>query len=438
MLGGAIFHNINTYALGDYPKTDPRVQYDLNTAGPNNTGKLVYEGDKFGYDYRIDVNKANAWSTYTAEFYNMKAMLSGRIGYTGMNRRGYMRNGMAPNNSQGKSGTANFLDGGVKGSLNVDMGRGHAFSIGAGYELRAPMANTAFISPEISNDFVTNLKNERIFSSEFSYQYRNAWLSANVSGYYSRLENVTEWQNFYNDDENSFTYVSMTGLKKEYYGVEVGAKIKLTSWLDLKTLGAMSEAKNINNVNAVYMLSKSAEVYQDKAYVMNMRESGTPLTVGSIGLDAHVNGWFVNLNANYYDRIYLSYSPSYRYEKVLTNRQAAHKAFPEIFAPTTLDGMSWTEDAVAQEKGHGGWMVDLSIGKSVRLKEGSLNFNLMITNLLNNQTIVTGGYEQNSRSSYTVDANGNVKNPRLYQFSKNPKKYYTWGTNGMFQVSYRF
>lgn len=131
-------------------------------------------------------------------------------------------------------------------------------------------------------------------------------------------------------------------------------------------------------------------------------------------------------------------SPSYRYEKVLTNRQAAHKAFPEIFAPTTLDGMSWTEDAVAQEKGHGGWMVDLSIGKSVRLKEGSLNFNLMITNLLNNQTIVTGGYEQNSRSSYTVDANGNVKNPRLYQFSKNPKKYYTWGTNGMFQVSYRF
>ncbi len=88
MLGGAIFHNINTYALGDYPKTDPRVQYDLNTAGPNNTGKLVYEGDKFGYDYRIDVNKANAWSTYTAEFYNMKAMLSGRIGYTGMNRRG--------------------------------------------------------------------------------------------------------------------------------------------------------------------------------------------------------------------------------------------------------------------------------------------------------------------------------------------------------------
>ena len=39
MLGGTIFHNINSYAIGDYPITDPRVQYDLNTAGPNNTGK---------------------------------------------------------------------------------------------------------------------------------------------------------------------------------------------------------------------------------------------------------------------------------------------------------------------------------------------------------------------------------------------------------------
>ena len=36
-------------------------------------------------------------------------------------------------------------------------------------------------------------------------------------------------------------------------------------------------------------------------------------------------------------------------------------------------------------------MVDMSIGKSIRLKKGSLNFNLMITNLFNNQKMVTGG-----------------------------------------------
>ncbi len=439
MLGGTIFHNVNSYAIGDYPITDPRVQYDLNTAGPNNTGKLVYEGDKFGYDYKLEVMKGLLWASYTAELGRFQTNFSAKLGQTNMRRHGYMRNGMAADNSYGNSGIARFGEGGAKGSISFDAGRGHTFKIGVGYEWRPPMANTAFIAPEICNDYVANLKDEHVFSSEFSYQFQNSWLHANLNAYYSRLDHVTEWQCFYNDDENSFTYVSMTGLKKEYYGVEAGLDFKLTSWLNFKTIGSICEAKNLNNVTAVYMLSKSADVYSDKAYVAAKRESPTTHTLGSLGLNFHKSGWFIDLNANYYDRIYLSYSPSYRYERVLKNRQSAHITYPEIFdAVVSEDGNSFLPEATEQTKGHGGWMVDMSIGKSVRLKKGSLNFNLMITNLLNNQTMVTGGYEQNSRSGYTLTTTGEVNNARIYQFSKNPKKYYAFGTNGMFQVSYRF
>ena len=45
------------------------------------------------------------------------------------------------------------------------------------------------------------------------------------------------------------------------------------------------------------MLSKSAEVVKDYAYIKDMRESGTPLTIGSLALDFHKSGWFINLNA---------------------------------------------------------------------------------------------------------------------------------------------
>ena len=44
---------------------------------------------------------------------------------------------------------------------------------------------------------VNDLKNERVFSPELGYQYENAWLHLNLNGYYSRLDNVTEWQNFF-------------------------------------------------------------------------------------------------------------------------------------------------------------------------------------------------------------------------------------------------
>ncbi len=168
----------------------------------------------------------------------MKAMLSGRIGYTGMNRRGYMRNGYGTEQQPGQERHSQLPGRWRKGKPERGFGQRTC--------LHASEPDTSCVHRwqaqpssrrKSATTSATNLKNERIFSSEFSYLYRNAWLSANVSGYYSRLENVTEWQNFYNDDENSFTYVSMTGLKKEYYGVEVGAKFKLTSWLDLKTLG---------------------------------------------------------------------------------------------------------------------------------------------------------------------------------------------------------
>lgn len=89
-----------------------------------------------------------------------------------------------------------------------------------------------------------------------------------------------------------------------------------------------------------------------------------------------------------------------------------------------------------QAKGNGGFMLDGSIGKSFRLKKGQLNFNLMVTNILNNRRIVTGGYEQSRSSVYTTDKGDDVI--RTYKFPHNPKKYYAYGTNGMFQISYRF
>jgi len=89
-------------------------------------------------------------------------------------------------------------------------------------------------------------------------------------------------------------------------------------------------------------------------------------------------------------------------------------------------------DALAQAKGHGGFMLDASIGKSIYIGRNSLSINLTLTNLTNNRDVVTGGYEQ-SRSDYTQS--GNV---RAYKFSKNPMKFYAYGINGMLNLAYKF
>lgn len=419
LLGATQFHNINTYALGTYPANADEIQYDLN-----NPNAVVKEDDKFGYNYNLLVNNGKLWTSYSENFGILHYLVAAKLGYTAMQRDGKMRNGLAKDNSYGKSHTAQFIDGGLKFGANINLGRGNTFTLGLGYEHKAPQAKVAFVSPEINNDFVKNLKNERVFSSEIGYQLQTSWLHANINAYYSYLTKVSDWQNFYYDDINSFSYVSITGMKKAYYGVEAGLKFKVTSAFDVKLIGQISDAKILNDNTVSYMNSTKGVEYTETIYNKNMRDNGTPLTAASLGLSYHSGGWFLDLNANYYDRIYLSYSPCYRYHSSATARG------------NCFDNNEPIRSAFEQAKGHGGFMLDGSIGRSIYLKRGSLSINLSVTNILNNTNIVTGGYEQ-SRSDYSKKTDGTTTN-RAYKFSKNPMKFFAYGTNGMLNIAYKF
>ena len=421
LLGAKYFHNVNTYAIGEYDEKSAEVQYDLN-----NPNAEVKKGDRFGYDYNVFVNKADAWAGYSIDLSRAHIFVNGRVGGTSIQRDGKMRNGLAKDNSFGKGGTARFLDGGGKLGAHVSLGSGIAFMIGGGYEWKAPTARTAFIAPQINNDFAKGLKVERNLSAEAGLAYTGPWMKANVNGYYSRLNDVTEYSMAYSDIAHSFTYISLTGINKEYYGVELGLNFKVTELFSIKALGTISEAKYINNANVTYMMSnaepdaKTGSLYHDDICVnKGMREGGTPLAAASIDLSYRWNFWYFDLIGNYFDKIYLYYSPITRY----------YNDFPD----PDNDGVHDLSTLPDQAKGKGGFMLDASISKSFRLKKGQLRVNLMVSNILNNTRICTGGMEQNRRDK---DAQGETI--RTYSFQNSPKKFYANGINGMLQFTYLF
>lgn len=421
LLGATSFSNTNTYLVGNFLDTDPRAQYDMNTVGPDGKAKPIKEGDRFGYDYNIYVNKGQGWLTYAENFRALHYALSARVGYKSLQREGKMRNGLEPNYSYGKGHKAEFVDGGFKFSSSLNLGAGNAIMLGVGYEKKAPDARVAFAAPQITNKFALGLRSEDVFSSEFGYQLKASWISANINLFYSRLANVTEYSMYYDDTENSFTYASLTGIKKSFYGVEAGVNVKVTSFLDVKMLGTYSDAKYTNDANIVYMRSQDGEYKQDIVLNKNMREGCTPLTAASIDLAYHAKGWYIDLIGNWYDRIYLYYTPVTRYYSANITGQDA-------------DGNDIL-NRYDQAKGKGGFMLDASIGKSMYLKHGrSLSINLMLTNILNNDDIVTGGMEQNRQDRKAA----NDEDIRAYKFSNNPKKFYANGINGMLNVTYKF
>lgn len=426
LLGATSFHNSNYYVIGTYAENASQVFYDLNDG---NTPKEVKEGDRFGYDYNVFVNRAQAWAGYDVNLNFMRLFVNGRIGGTSLQREGKMRNGLAPNNSYGKSGTARFLDGGGKAGMNINLGRGNTVSLGAGYEWKAPTASVAFSSPQINNDFVKDLTNEKIFSSEIGYQLQNSWLHANIQAYYTRLQDVTEYSMFYYDSNKSFSYVSLSGIAKHYYGVEAGLDFKLSSTFSINTLATISEAKYANNANVRYMLSNDGKYYDDIVVNKNMREGGTPLSAYSIDLAYHSNGWFIDLIGNYYDRIYLYYTPVSRY---YSNLPLLKDASGNTVMDENGNPMHDISKVPSQAKGKGGFMLDASVGKSIYIGKHQMSINLMLTNILNNRKLVTGGMEQNRQ---TYDDSGETI--RTYTFLTNPKKFYVNGINGMLIVTYK-
>ena len=78
-------------------------------------------------------------------------------------------------------------------------------------------------------------------------------------------------------------------------------------------------------------------------------------------------------------------------------------------------------------------MLDLSIGRYIRLKKGkSLSINLSLNNVTNNTNLRTGGYEQNRDDFYNTGV------ARSYEFSRNAKYYYANAFNAFLNISFKF
>lgn len=419
LLGGDIYTDVDKFSVRDYGFNSPVIQNDLD-----NPNRQIGEGDKFGYNYNINVFKESAWIQYQGNASHLNYFASGKIGSTQFNRDGKMRNGRAPKKSLGSSGTAKFLEGAIKAGLTYSINGNHSITLNAGYEDRAPLAYNSFIAPRIKNDFVDGLKTERILNGDLTYRFNSPVVSGRLTGYYTRFKNQVEMDAFYNDNEARFTYLSMNGIDKEHWGVEAAATFKILSNLSVTAIGTWSEARYMNNPEAYRTYESESETNQDRVYCKGLRVSGTPLSAYSLGIDYSLKGWFFNVTGNYYHRVYLDFSTYRRLGSVLGK---------DSDGTVDGDGNPLTTASPKQERLDGGFMLDASIGKYIRFKNGhSLSINLSVNNILNNTDLRTGGYEQNRDDSYEDGSQ------RTYVFSKNSKYYYAPACNAFLNIGYRF
>lgn len=462
LLGAANFYDYDKYAARDYGMGTSQAQNDLRY--PN---RKISEGDRFGYDYNIYVHKAHLWTQYNIQSGKFSLSVAGHIDGTMFERDGKMQNGRAPENSYGKSGWAKFLHGGGRFRAAYYFTPSQRLTLGGGWEYDAPQAANSFVAPRVHNNYIDNLTLEEVFNAELGYDFRFGPLSGRVAGYVLKFQNGVEQTAFYNDGQSNFTYLTMTGVDRVHYGLEAALNLQLTSSLSLHALGTISEAKYVSDPMAqvsyegldaskVATLNQWTNPVTGKAqdlcvFADGMHVSGTPLTALNVGVKYNVKGWYLGLDLNYYDRVYVDFSEYRRLSNVVqsylgtvgidgvveydVNQSTLNEDGGILYAP---DGSIQKVYSPKQEKFKGGFMLDASIGRNFYLSHGrSLGFNLSFSNILNNTNLRTGGYEQN-RDDHHFDIDGKRGEAKAYKFSKNSKYYYANAFNFFLNVNYRF
>lgn len=417
LLGGDFFVDINQFGERDFPTSPDAGQNDLN-----NPNRIVKVGDKVGYNYDLSISKGSVWLQGVFKFRKIDIFVSSEHSYTSFFRYGNVKTGLFPDNSYGKSTTYNFYNSGIKGGLTYKInGRNYVF-INGSYGSRAPYFENAFIAPR-TRDFVQdNLKSEEELSTEVGYVLNAPKFKLRLNGYYTQFKNQLDVLSFYNDEYQNFVNYAISNIGKIHTGIEFGIEAKIYKGLSLTAAAAIGrytyntrQSATVTADNSSAILDKDVTVYSKDFYVP------TPQQAYTIGFDYRSpKFWFVNVNFNYFDKMYLNYNPIRRTASAVNGVEPGSDQWHQILDQTELKDQ-YTLDAFAGYS----WLMNRKFNQLK--KRTYMVFNVGVNNILNNKNIVSGGYEQ-LRFDFAE------KNTDKFP----DKRFYAYGINFFASVGIRF
>jgi len=236
----------------------------------------------------------------------------------------------------------------------------------------------------------------------------------------TRIDNGTESAGYYDDQARTFVNYVLSKTNKIYSGFELGVTGKINRSFSISATQTFSDFHYRNDAVG----TKSYENGSKQDETETVRTKGLKISTGpqmafNVTLDYfHPKMWFADVTLNYFDNNYLDFSPNR-----FSQSNVALYVTDEI-----------KQSLGTQEKLKGGFMLDASLGKLIYLKnKKSLNFNLSLSNILNNTKMITGGYQQ---GRLPLNDAGGIDTSGLNRFPN--KYYYAWGFNLFFNIGYKF
>lgn len=418
LLGGTYYVDLNQFGERAFPNNPVANQTDAN-----NPNRIVRQGDKYGYNYDIFINKVSGWAQGVFKFNNFDFFAALELSGTNFYRRGNYRHGLFLNNSFGDAPTQTFANYAIKGGMTYKLDGRNYFFTNVMAMTKAPFFDNVYVSPRTRNSTQTEVTNEEIKSLEAGYVLNAPKLKMRVTGYYTEFKNQMNVLTFFHDGYQNFVNYGLTGINKTHAGLEIGAEARVIRNVTLNAAanigryyysGArMKATTTLDNDNNVLNV--------DSIYNLNYRIGGTPQEAYSIGINYRSpKFWFVSLTYNYFDFWYVEINPVRRTYNAVQSIPYKSEEWNQVVRQETLAPQG-TLDMFA------GWSWKLPKKWEINNKNTFLVFNFSVSNLLNNKNIIQNSFEQLRYDFRTNDVN------------KFPTRYsYALGLNYSASVALRF
>lgn len=412
-LGSAGFRDIDYYIGDDYAARN-QLPNDLR-----NPGRVVTEGDRYGYDYAL-VRQALELMFRTAYRHNDYFVTAGfRAGGSRIRRRGYFEKGLFPAaDSYGLSRPLVFAPWAVQLETGLRLGEGHDLRLTAQLENTAPQADRLFLQPLYNNRTVDRPAMERHLSADLRYGFGREGLAAEVTLYASLLQNGMDCRQVYDDLAAEYCDRVTTGIAQRAVGVEAAVSVQVLPRLRVEVAGAAASIRYAKDprVSLYRDRDNEAVVLSAVSHMKGCIPEGMPQYTATVSADYQGRNWGSRLQANYVGG--RSVVPDFM-------RRTERFAREVAASPEQLDALA------AQERLADAFSCDWLLWKAFRLSgRHRLTLSLYVRNLTGSRSTLYGGYETS----------------RLYRPASTSATYrlqgsrysYAYARSFSFQVTWRF
>ena len=320
LLGGNQWIDVDPFAERDIKELATNIgltQADIANVKQNdlrNPDAAAEKGDKFGYNYRINMASAKVWAQNEWKWNEVDLYYALQLSYNYLQRSSDMINGRAwylakLNPDYAWYYLANNADAILAGNYDAVArrmtGAHHhfvdpAFKIGATYkidgrnhlklnalaETKAPLGRDAYISPRV-HDRATEAIYRHDYAAYYAQQYGTSWLQeyfgasqkvvggdltysfnyplvrGRVTAFYTQFWNGTELNGYYDDEARTFVNQSLTGINRRHMGVEAAAAVKLGTYFTLTGVLSIGDYRYTSNAMAITSAENGMALAED-------------------------------------------------------------------------------------------------------------------------------------------------------------------------------